>query len=172
VSSPNLTNTDAELDGSAVVYGVPSATRLLEAQNGAFGATRARYRIDLVTIAAANVKLLHSTPYTLVASQGSGTIINVHRISFASTFVSVAYTGANNLEFRYTGASGAKVVADIAAATLNFASGTKYALVAGVTTELTQVANSPIVVVVPTADPGAGDSIINFYVEYTVLTAP
>ena len=145
---------------------------VLTADNGTLTSAGAAYRIDKISIPAADVKLLHTTPITLVASKGTGTIINVHRIAFASTFNANAYTGANNLEFRYTNASGAKVTADIAAAVLNFASGTQYNLVAGVTTALVQVAASPIIVCVPVADPAAGDSIVKLYVEYSVLVAP
>ncbi len=147
-------------------------TNILTADNGPLSASKASYRIDKAVLTPAEVKALHTTPISLVVSQGTGTIINVHRISFASTFLTTAYAGANNLEFRYTGASGAKVTADIASATLNFTTGTKYALVAGVTTELTQVAASPIVVVVPVADPTAGLSTVTFYIEYSVLVAP
>jgi len=150
----------------------PTLSTVLTADNGSLASAGAAYRIDKIVIPAADVKALHSTPITLVASKGTGTIINVHRISFASTFVSAAYTGANNLEFRYTDASGAKVTADIAAAVLNFGSGTQYNLVAGVTTALVQVPASPIVVCVPVANPAAGDSIVTLFVEYSVVTAP
>ncbi len=125
-----------------------------------------------VTLTAAQVKALFTTPISLVAALGGGVVGLVHRISFGSTFVSVAYAGANALEFRYTDASGAKVTADIAAATLNFASGTKRATVAGVTTELAPVANAAIVVCVPTANPTAGDSPITFIVQYMGVTIP
>jgi hypothetical protein len=125
-----------------------------------------------VTLTATQVKALFTTPQTLVAAPGVGKIILVDRITFASTFVSAAYTGANALEFRYTDASGAKVTDDIAATTLNFASGTRYATVAGVAAELQAVANAPIVVCVPTANPGAGDSVVKFNVQYRVETLP
>lgn len=123
------------------------------------------------TLTPTEVKALFTTPITLVPAAGSGNIITVNRILFWSTFVSVAYTGANALEFRYTNASGAKVTADIAAATLNFSAGTKRASVAGITAEFEPVANSPIVVCVPTANPGAGNSPITLIVEYIARTA-
>lgn len=144
---------------------------VFRADNAALSATAAEMRIDKIVVPAADVKLLHTTPITLVPSQGTGTIINVHRITFASTFNANAYTGTHNLEFRYTNASGDKVTDDISNTVLNFASGTKYNFVTGVT-QLAQVAATPIIVCVPVADPGAGDSIVNFYVEYTVLVAP
>lgn len=124
------------------------------------------------SLTATQVKALFTTPITLVAAPGAGKVTLVDRITFASTFGSAAYTGANALEFRYTNASGAKVTADIAAATLNFASGTRYATVAGVTAELQAVVNAALVVCVPTANPGAGDSAVKFNVQYTVETLP
>lgn len=121
----------------------------------------------VLSLSAAEVKALNTTPQILVAAF-PGAVTTVNRIIFASRFGTVAYTGANNLEFRYTGAAGAKVTADIAAATLNFASGDQYSTVYGVTTELIPVVNTPIVVRVPTANPGAGDSPVNFTVLYDV----
>ena len=147
-------------------------SNIFTADNGTLSATVAAVRIDKAILTAANVKALHTTPITLVAGKGAGTIINVHRISFASTFVSAAYTGANNLEFRYTGAAGVKVTADIAAAVLNFGAATQYNSVAGVTTAIVPVANSPIVVCVPTANPTLGDSLVTLIVEYSVLVTP
>lgn len=129
-------------------------------------------RASKVTLTAAEVKALNSTPITLVSAQGAGIAVVVERVTFGSTFVSAAYTGANALEFRYTDASGSKVTADIPSATLNFASGTKFSTVAGVTTELIPIANSPIVVRVPTANPAAGDSPVAFLVEYRIMTLP
>lgn len=124
-----------------------------------------------VTLTAAQVKALFTTPITLIAAPGSGKVILVNRVTFVSTFVTTAYAGANNLEFRYTNAAGSKVSADIAAATLNFASGTKFSTVAGVTTELIPIANAIIVVCIPTADPTLGDSPVTINVDYTVVSA-
>lgn len=123
-----------------------------------------------VTVLSAAVLTLNTTPVTLVPAQGAGTIIIVDAIVAKEVFGTIAYTGANNLEFRYTNGSGAKVSADIAAAFINSASGTNYASVSGVATSLTPVANSPVVVSVPVANPAAGDSNIVFTVTYRVLT--
>jgi hypothetical protein len=125
-----------------------------------------------VTVTPTQTKALFTTPQAIVLAPGAGKVALVIGIVFASTFVSAAYAGANNLEFRYTNGSGAKVTADIAAATLNFSSGTKYAQVAGVTTELAAVANAAIVVCVPVANPTLGDSPIKFSVLYRVVTLP
>jgi hypothetical protein len=132
----------------------------------------AQLSIVPTTVSAVQTKALFTTPIAIVPAPGVGKIAIAIGIMFGSTFVSAAYAGANNLEFRYTNGSGAKVSADIAYATLNFASGTKYAHVAGVTTELTAVANAAIVVCVPSANPTLGDSPIKFSVIYRVMTLP
>lgn len=124
-----------------------------------------------VTLTASQVKSLFTTPITLVAAPGAGIAVLIDRITFVSTYVSATYAGANALEFRYTDASGSKVTADIPAATLNFASGTKFSTVAGVTTELIPIANSPVVVRIPTANPTVGDSIVYLTVDYSLIAA-
>lgn len=123
-----------------------------------------------VTVPTASVLLLNTTPYTLVAAPGAGKIIAVDEIVAKIVFNSIAYTGANALEFRYTDGSGAKVSADIASTFINTASGTAYASVKGVVTALTPVANAALVVRVPTADPAAGNSAIVFTVKFRTLT--
>lgn len=127
-------------------------------------------QVATVTIPTASVLALNTTPFSLVAAQGAGTVVAVDEIAFKLIFNSVAYTGSNALEFRYTNGSGAKVTADIAAATLNASSGTTYNLVKGVTTALAPVANSPVVAFIPTANPGAGNSDVVITVTYRVLT--
>lgn len=145
----------------------------LELNRLAFGLNEAAQPLQATTIlTAAQVKALFTTPITLVAAGGAGTIIVVDRISFGSTFVTPAYAGANNLEFRYTNAAGTKVTVDIASATLNFAAGTQYSTAPGVTTELIPVANAAIVVCVPVANPTAGNSLVTLTVTYRILTLP
>jgi len=124
-----------------------------------------------VTLTAAQVKALFTTPITLIAAPGAGIAILVDRITFVSTYGTATYAGSNALEFRYTDASGSKVTADIPSATLNFSSGTKFSTVAGVVTELIPIANSPIVVAIPTANPTVGDSIVYLTVDYSLIAA-
>ncbi len=172
MASPVVTNSDTALNGKTLLLAETSATvtgGLIPASDAVQIGWVLR---KITTLTAAQVKALFTTPITLVGTPGSGKIILVTGIVFASTFVSVAYAGANALEFRYTGAAGAKVTADIAAAVLNFTSGTQYNAVAGVTAALVPVANAPIVVAVPTANPTAGDSPVKITVTYLVLTTP
>ncbi|HEX8184409.1 MAG TPA: hypothetical protein VF747_06650 [Blastocatellia bacterium] len=127
-------------------------------------------RTASVTIPTAQVLTLNATPRTLVAAPGAGKITLIDEITCKLVFNSVAYTGSNALEFRYTNGSGAKVTADISSSFLNSASGTNYSSVKGVTTALTPVANAAVVVFVPTADPGAGNSDLVFTIKYRIIT--
>lgn len=127
-------------------------------------------RTASVTIATGDVLTLHGTPYTLVAAPGAGKAVIIEGLSCKLVFNSVAYTGSNALEVRYTDGSGAKLTADLSSAFLNSASGTNYAYVAGVTSQLTPVANAAVVVAVPSANPGAGNSPLVFKVKYRIVT--
>lgn len=133
--------------------------------------------IQRITLTPAQIKALFTTPITLVPainptlspSTGARAYIIVTEIEAQIKFSTTAYAGANNFEFRYTDASGAKVTADMASTFINSAS-TAYDHVAGVTTELVPVINAPIVVTVPVANPTLGDSPITFVVHYYVTS--
>lgn len=121
------------------------------------------------TLTALQTKALKDTAITLVPAQGASSVIIVMGVTAYLKYLGTAYTGANNLEFRYTGAAGAKVTVDMAAAFINSAvNAWDYA--PAVATELTPVANAPIVVAVPTANPGTGNSLITFVVSYRVVS--
>lgn len=134
--------------------------------------------VQQTTLSTSQILALHTTPISLVPPSGLGssmTNINsftvVEGISAKIYAGTIAYTGANNLEFRYTNGSGTKVTADIANTFINTTAGSQaYAHVAGVTTQFTPVVNSPIVVAVPTANPGAGNGKIVISVKYRVIS--
>lgn len=121
-----------------------------------------------VTITAAQALALNTTPITLVAAQGAGTIIQVEAVYVNVTFNSAAYTGNNNMEIRYTNGSGVKASADVPYATIQTASGVGYYYAIGASG--VPVANAPIVAATPVANWAAGDSPIVVTVVYRVIT--
>src|SRR5262249_25020048 len=111
-----------------------------------------------------------TTPYQLLPAPGAGAIILVDEIIWRLVFNSIAYAGANALETRYTNAAGLKVTAaDLPNTFLNSASGTSYQTIDGVTTAFAPVANAAIVVCVPTANPTAGNSPLDYIIRYKVV---
>ena len=121
-----------------------------------------------ITLTSAQILALNGTPVTLIPAFLQSVII-VEGITARLNFNTTAYTGANNLEFRYTGAAGAKVTADIVNTFINSAS-TAYSSVAGIEAEITPVLNAPIVAVVPTANPATGNSTMDLFIRYRVIT--
>lgn len=125
-------------------------------------------KIQRFTLTSAQILALNTTAVTLIPAYLISTII-VEGITARLNFNTTAYTGANNLEFRYTGAAGAKVTADMANTFLN-SSATAYSSVSGVEAVLTPVLNAPIVVVVPTANPATGNSTLDLFIKYRIVT--
>lgn len=121
------------------------------------------------TLSATVVKALYTTPQALVPAPGAGKINVPLRLFAKYTFGTTAYTGSNALEFRYTSSSGAKAYADINASFLLSASGTNY-MVQNPSDDLVPVANAPIVVNVPTANPGQGLGGLEITVWYKTIT--
>ena len=118
-------------------------------------------------LTSAQILALNTTPITIVPKFLNSFII-VEGITAELNFNATAYANANNLEFRYTNGSGAKVTADMASSFINSAA-TAYNHVAGVTTELTPVLGADIVAFVPTADPITGDSVMNLFIRYRLV---
>lgn len=131
--------------------------------------------LQTVTLTSADILALNTTPITLVPTFGTNSsnvglnyVYIVEGITARLYYGGTAYTGANNLEFRYTDASGAKVTADLPNTFINSGANT-FAHVAGITTAFTPVYNAPIVVRVPTANPATGNSRITLVVKYRIV---
>lgn len=131
--------------------------------------------LKTVTLSPTQIKALFTTPITLVPAFGTNSsnvginyVYIVEGITARLYYGGTTYTGANNLEFRYTDATGTKVTADMAAAFINSAANT-FDHVVGIVTEFTPVYNAPIIVCVPTANPATGNSKITFVVKYRVV---
>lgn len=114
-------------------------------------------RVAKVTLTAAQIKALNTTPQTLVAAAGAGTVIVVERIFGESVGVTAPFDASTNaLEFRYTNGSGTKVTADLPNSFIEAGSGsTVYGTVGGIEAALVPVANAPVVAFIPVANPAA-----------------
>lgn len=126
------------------------------------------HRVQRFTLTSAQILALNTTPITLIPAFIQSVII-VEWIAARLNFNTTAYTGNNALEFRYTNATGQKVTADMPNAFINSAS-TDYNFASIVQTQFTPVFNTPVVVRVPTANPGAGNSTIDLVIKYRVVT--
>lgn len=127
-----------------------------------------------VVVPTGQILALHATPITIVPAQGSGNVIRVEGIMAKFKYPTsggVAYTGSNNLEFRYTDGSGAKVTTDMSYTFLN-GTADAYDYAPAVTAEFTPVENAPIVVTVPSANPAAGNGYLILTVTYYVQAFP
>jgi hypothetical protein len=127
-------------------------------------------QVATVTLVDTDIKALNATPFELIEAPVGGVVVVEH--IFAESIGAVAaYTGANDLEFRYTDDSGAKVSADLPASLINAADATTVlGSVSGVATALVPVAEAPIVAYVPTDDPGGAtaEGTITITVIYRV----
>lgn len=120
----------------------------------------------IVELTAAQVKALFTTPIVLVEAPGAGMVVQVISAVAKLDAGATPFAGANALELRYTGASGAKVTGDVAAALINSATD-RADVVVGVA--VTAVPNAPVVAAVPTANPTAGDGTIRMDILYRVI---
>lgn len=129
--------------------------------------------VTTIGLSSAQIKALHTTPILLVPNQGTNAVIIVDSITAYINYGGTAYTGANNLEFRYTGSSGVKVTTDIANTFINSTSSV-WIHAPAVTAAFTPVTGNPdggIYVCVPTANPATGNSTINITVKYYVVSS-
>ncbi len=128
--------------------------------------------VSTIELSTAQVRALNTTAIELVPQPGLRTVIIVEGITARLVFTTAAYTGANAMEFRYTDASGTKVTADIPASFINSASSAFYhapaVTAAFAPIEGGDVNRGRIVVSVPTANPGAGDSPIYITIKYRI----
>lgn len=122
-----------------------------------------------VSLTAAEIIAMRTTPKVLIAAPGAGKAIIVDNITQKATRTATAFTGGGAVEFRYTDGSGAKVTADIAATEITGAAGTSFANVKGVEAALTPVANAAIVVTNAAAAFAAGTGTVVYTIEYHVV---
>ena len=120
-------------------------------------------KVSSVTLTAAQVQALVTTPITVVAAGGSGTVISVLSATAFIDYNSVAYTGGADLLLEYGTATVVTFdgILALTADTVMVASQTGSVAVAA-------AENDPIVV---TSDdvPADGNSPVTIYVVYTLI---
>lgn len=122
-----------------------------------------------VTLTAAQIIAMGTTPVELIAAPGAGKCIFVDNISFKMVTTATAFTGGGAVEFRYTDASGTKVTADVAAAVITAAAGSSWTNVRGIEASLTGVVNAAIVISSASAAFAAGTGTASLVIEYHVV---
>lgn len=122
-----------------------------------------------LAIASSDVLQLNSTPQTIVAAQGAGTAIEVISASVKIDFNSAAYATNTDINVVCSGASQSQLKDNVLASTV---STTRRLLpVTGLGATDTQIIeNSSLLVSVGSGDPTTGDSDIEVYILYRVIT--
>lgn len=125
-------------------------------------------KVAKTTVLTANVLTMFTTPIAIVPAAAAGTANVVDRIIASIDYNSIAYATNTTLEFRYTNGSGTKVTADITA--LLTATADTVITVGGIEAALVATPAAPVVAVVATGDPTAGNSPISITAVYRVVT--
>lgn len=120
-----------------------------------------------VSLTSADILALNSTPYTLVAAQGAGTMINVLKVWYLYRFVTTAYTGGGLLTVTMGPINIAPALANLLSSSTDLIGrpGT------GVTTTTSSFGydNTPVLLNCSLAQT-LGDSTLDVYVTYDVIT--
>lgn len=122
-----------------------------------------------VSLSAADIIAMRTTPVTLLPAPGAGLCLVVDNISFKMTTTATAFTGGGAVEFRYTDGSGTKVTADIAAGVITAGAGTSFTNVKGIEASLTGTANAPVVITNATAVFAAGTGSAVVTINYHIV---
>lgn len=126
-------------------------------------------RCASLTIASADVLQLNSTPQTIVAAQGSGTVIEVVSAFVKIDFNSAAYATNTDINVVCSGATQSQFKDNVLAASVSTVR--KLLPTSGLSATDTQlISNASLLVSVGTGDPTTGDSDIEVFVLYRVIT--
>lgn len=122
-----------------------------------------------LSIASADVLQLNSTPLTIVAAQGAGTIIEVVSAVLKIDFNSVAYATNTTITLLTSGAIVPQADNSIDASVSRYGK-FRNRYTSGEPSTVTQlIENAALTVTVDTGDPTAGDSNIEIFVIYRVI---
>lgn len=161
LNSPTVVTGTTTLAGATTIVGDTALTGNYT-QNGVIKNS------TTVSLTAANIIAMGTTPVTIIAAPGAGKCTVVDNVTFKMVTTATAFTGGGAVEFRYTDASGTKVTADLAAAVVTAGAGTSFTNVRGIEASLTCTANAPIVITNADAAFAAGTGTAVITIEYHV----
>jgi len=121
-----------------------------------------------LTIASADVLQLNSTPLTIVAAQGAGTYIEVISAFVVIDFNSAAYATNTTIELIFSGASDELMISSINASVSKSVAFTKQG--SGTAGNTQMLENTDLQVAVASGDPTTGDSDIEVFILYRVIS--
>lgn len=127
------------------------------------------------TLTAAQIKALNTTPQVLIPAFGANTsntgsnyVAIVEGVTARMYYGGTAYSNSNPLRILYTSSAGVQVTADIPATFLTATANT-FVHSPSIATSFTPAFNKPVVITVPTANPGTGNSNVTFVVKYRIV---
>lgn len=161
LNSPTNITGATSITGAATITGNTALT-------GTFTQNAVLKQSTTVSLTAAQLIAMGTTPVSIVAAPGVGKCTIVDNITFKMVTTATAFTGGGAVEFRYTDASGTKVTADVAAAVVTAGAGTSFTNVRGIEASLTCTANAPIVITNATAAFAAGTGTAVITIDYHV----
>ena len=131
------------------------------------------FQMAAVTVTTAEVLALNATPKTIVAAPGAGKVIIFHGALVALDYNSAAYGGiaaGDQLLFRYTNGSGAAASAELESDGFLDATADAIRTIKAIYTDITPVANSPLVLHMATGEVTTGNSPLKVKAFYSVIS--
>lgn len=126
-----------------------------------------------VTVSSAEILALNATPKTLVAAPGAGKMLVFHSAVAILDYNSAAYAGVGateDLVIRYTDGSGAIASTTLETTGLLDATSDQLRTHKAIVTDLTPVANSPLVLNLLNGEVTTGNSPMRYKVFYSVIS--
>jgi hypothetical protein len=125
-----------------------------------------------VSITSAEILQMFTTPKVLVAAPGAGKLIVPISFTFRINYLTTAYATNTNMIFGWGSTSGGALATytSILAQSQNVLELNAIGSVFGVFGSNASLVNQPLTARVPTGNPTAGDSSIDWYITYMIIT--